>query len=442
MQSLETTLQQATRDLTVSLEQIHAIAKSFKQAMIDGMAGTDETLKMLPSFLQAPTGRETGQYLAVDFGGTNVRTLVAELDGKGGLSVKNHLSRPLKDPSGAYDYLAASASAEELFDFIAEQLAQIAEPSVTYHLGHTFSFPMRQTGVNTASLIHWTKEIATAGVESQDVNQLLQAALHRKGLTNIKPQVILNDTVGTLLTSAYSHPGTDIGSICGTGHNTAYLEPKSPLTGGPMVINMESGNFNKKLPLSNYDRQLDQSSEKPGAQLLEKMVSGRYIGELLQLIMTDLQKKGLLSHCADKVTAFLSQPACFSGADIAVLTGDASGDLTAIAAWLKQRLCITDSALSDRQALATIATLIATRSARLVAASFVGILQRIDPALEHNHTIAIDGSLYEKLPGYADAIHQVLAEVYRDRAHRIVTKLSKDGSGLGAVVAVAIASRS
>lgn len=442
MQSLETTLQQATRDLTVSFEQVLTIAAAFKQAMIDGMAGTDETLKMLPSFLPAPTGRETGQYLAVDFGGTNVRTLLAELNGQGGFSVKNHLSRPLKDPSGTYDYLAASASAEELFDFIAEQLAQIAAPSATYHLGHTFSFPMQQTGVNTASLIHWTKEIATAGVENQDVNQLLQAALCRKGLTHIKPQVILNDTVGTLLTSAYSHPSTDIGSICGTGHNTAYLEPKSPLTGGPMVINMESGNFNKKLPFSDYDRQLDQASEKPGAQLLEKMVSGRYIGELLQLIMADLHKKGLLAHHADKVTAFLAQPACFSGADIAVLIGDASDDLMAIATWLQQRLCIADSALSERQALAAVASLIAIRSARLVAASFVGILQRIDPALEHNHTIAIDGSLYEKLPGYADAIHQVLAEVYQDKAHRIVTRLSKDGSGLGAVVAVAIASHS
>lgn len=439
MQSLWNALQQATLEFTVSTEQLFTIAEKFEAAMIDGLSGTDTTLKMLPSFLAAPTGRERGHYLAVDFGGTNVRTLIAELDGQGSLQIKKHVSRPLKDPGGTYDYLSAQATADELFDFIAEQIAEIIPANTNYQLGHTFSFPMKQTGINAATLICWTKEIATAGVEGQDVNQLLQAALIRKGLPQVTPNVILNDTVGTLLTAAYSHPGTSIGCICGTGHNTAYLEPNAPWNNGPMVINLESGNFDK-LPVNSYDEQLDLASEKPGAQRLEKMTSGRYIGELLQILIQTMLTEGLLTPARERISDFLAKPNRFSGADVALLVGDQTPDLQKIGEWLLNRMAVTQSSRLDREALQTIASLIANRSARLVAATCVGILHRIDPQCERKHIIAIDGSLYEKLPGYADSIHQALAEVYQSKANQITTILSKDGSGLGAAIAVALAS--
>ncbi|CUH94960.1 hypothetical protein P22_1029 [Propionispora sp. 2/2-37] len=439
MQNLWNALQQLSLDFTVSTEQLFTIAEKFEAAMTDGLSGTDMTLKMLPSFLAAPTGREHGRYLAVDFGGTNVRTLIVELDGQGSLQIKKHVSRPLRDPGGSYDYLSAQATAEELFDFIAEQIAEIITDDTNYQLGHTFSFPMQQTGINSATLICWTKEIATAGVEGQDVNQLLQAALARRGLPQVTPKVILNDTVGTLLTAAYSHPGTAIGSICGTGHNTAYLEPNAPWNNGPMVINLESGNFDK-LPVNSYDEQLDCASEKPGAQRLEKMISGRYIGELLQIVIQYMLAKGLLPHHTKQVSDFLAKPNRFTGADVSLLIEDQTTDLEKISAWLQKRLDVTQSTRLDREALQTIASLIATRSARLVAATFIGILHRIDPQRERKYVIAIDGSLYEKLPGYADSIHRAIAEVYQNKAHQITTILSKDGSGLGAAIAVALAS--
>ena len=54
-----------------------------------------------------------------------------------------------------------------------------------------------------------------------------------------------------------------------------------------MVINMESGGFNR-LPFSKYDDAIDACSEQPGAQRLEKMVSGRYLGMLYGSALADL----------------------------------------------------------------------------------------------------------------------------------------------------------
>lgn len=434
--NLLTRLATISTQLCIAPEQLKVIANAFHQAILDGLAGKPSTLKMLPSYLSKPSGKETGIFLALDFGGSNVRVLLTELLGQGGFTVHARAGSPLKDKNGLYNYISDQSSADQLFDFIARQIGSITKSDCNYPLGHTFSFPTNQTGLNTGTLIAWTKEIETKGVEGNDITALLTAALHRQNLTNVLPQAIVNDTVGTLLAAAYIDPSTDIGSICGTGHNTAYIEPLSPLTNLPMIINMESGNFDQ-LPLTTYDLDLDKNSEKPGAQLLEKMVSGHYVGELVRIIACNLLEAGLFatSHGQN----ILTTPYLLNGAHVSLLQEDTTTDLSLIANWLEKSLHITNSSFQDREALKKIAALICTRSARLVAATYLGILQHIDPQLEQYHNIAIDGSLYEKTPGYAKDIQQALDEALDSKERKVSTTLTKDGSGIGAAIATAIA---
>jgi len=436
MSNLLTELQTISTQLRIAPEQIKIIATDFHQAILDGLTGKPSPLKMLPSYLSKPSGKETGIFLALDFGGTNVRVLLTELLGQGNFNVKARAGNPLKDKNGHYNYISDQSSADQLFDFIATEIGSIIKADRNYPLGHTFSFPTHQTGLNSGTLIQWTKEIETKGVEGKDVTALLTAALQRQNLTNVLPQAILNDTVGTLLTAAYIDPSTDIGSICGTGHNTAYIEPSSPLTNRPMIINMESGNFDK-LPLTIYDLELDKNSEKPGAQLLEKMVSGHYIGELVRIITYHLFDVGLFSASHGK--DMIATPYLLNGAHISLLQEDNTTDLSLIARWLEESLHITNSSLQDREILKKIAALICTRSARLVAATYLGILQHIDPHLKNHHTIAIDGSLYEKMPGYAADIQQALDQALDAEERKVITTLTKDGSGIGAAIATAVA---
>lgn len=437
MSHLLAKLQAITIQLDILPDQITILSEKFRHAMLDGLAGRQSPLKMLPSYVSKPSRNEIGTFLALDFGGTNVRVLLAELLGQGLFKVHAHVGVPLKDNSGHYNHISNQSTADELFDFIALQIAAVVKQDGRYLLGHTFSFPTHQTSLNSGTLIHWTKEIETTGMDGNDITTLLTAALRRQGLMNVLPQAIINDTVGALLTAAYIDPSTDIGSICGTGHNTAYIEPSSPLTHGPMIINLESGNFNQ-LPFTCYDSQLDAYSEKPGAQLLEKMVSGHYIGELLRIIACTLFDAGLLSESSGR--DILATPYLLNGAHISLLQEDNTTDLTLIASWLENSLSITNSSVEDRQVLKSIASLVCTRSARLVAATYLGIIKHIDPKLENHHNIAIDGSLYEKMPDYAEMIQTTLNQALGTKEKHVTTTLIKDGSGIGAAIATAIAS--
>lgn len=441
---MESSLNDALRKLhqwfSVPAPDLFEIAGRFHQAMLDGLAGRKSPLKMLPSFLSVPTGEEKGKFLSVDFGGTNIRFSLIELQGKGNFKVLKRKSLPLRDPDGRYDFTAKTATGEDLFDFLAAQIAGLVTPGKICPLGHTFSFPSRVYNLNTAVLISWTKEIKTGQVEGRDINQLLAGALKRKGLPEVIPVAVINDTVGTLLAAAYSDPNTDIGSICGTGHNTCYLEPRPPRAGGPMIINMESGNFDR-LSLNLFDQQLDLASEKPGEQRLEKMVSGRYLGELMRLVICDLVREGLLFRGRiSGLCRFPFEPYSFGTEHLTLALTDETPGLTGLAARLEGS-GVKDPLYGELEALRVIASLLTTRSARLVAATYLGVLTHLDPQLEAEHTVAVDGALYQKMPGFYRSVRLALDEVLPDGGSRVTLKLTKEGSGLGAAIAAAIASK-
>ncbi|EGO65026.1 hexokinase family protein [Acetonema longum] len=435
MSNLTQAIRQLQEEFSADTPQLHSIAADFRRDMINGLAGRPSSLAMLPSFLTRPSGQEQGIFLALDFGGTNIRALAVELLGNGSFQIRDRQALPLVDPAGGYNLIADSATAEELFGFLASQLAKLIPSSDIHLLGHTFSFPCRQTSANDAILLYWTKEIKTSGVEGRDIVQLLNTALSQQGLSHIRPVVILNDTVSALIAAAYSDIRTDIGSICGTGHNTCYLEPTPPQGTQPMYINLESGNFDK-IPGNIYDIRLDRHSERPGTGRLEKMCSGRYIGELVRLVILGLMERDLI--WGGRVPAFFAAANILSGEDLALFLSDATPRLERIAAWLNSRDPAAGHTLADRSLFKTVASLVVTRSARLAAVTYTAALRHMDPDMSQPHTIAIDGSLYEKMPGYAQTIHTTLGDLLGEKSGLVRCRLAKDGSGVGAAVAAAI----
>jgi hexokinase len=417
-------------ELTISPIALNQISQDFCAAMQRGLRGEQSPLKMLPSFLGRPSGDEIGKALAIDFGGTNLRVLEAQFWGDGQSRILKVVSVPLIDPFGSYNYTSSNVSGDELFGFIVEKLVQIAKPDAEYSLGHTFSFPCEQKQVNSAVLLGWTKEIETRGVEGHDVGQLLSKALSAKGVTLIRPTAIINDTVGTLLSGAYVRRNVDIASICGTGHNSCYLETNHALTGRPMIVNIESGSFDE-IPQSRFDKALDAASARPGLQRLEKMASGHYLGNLLRQVLQDMAVQGYAPSLAKTVGANSFDAKLMS--DI-LISGTNSQRLMEIA---KTLFGPTEVSQDLMRAIERATQLIAMRSARLVAATFVGVIHKIDSKFERPHDIAIDGSLYEKMPGYASRIQQVLEELSPPTA-KLSTHLAKDGSGLGAALAAIV----
>jgi len=428
-------LQRMKEEFLLTIPHPARLAMLFQKTIADGLGGRKTSLKMLPTFLTLPTGEEKGTYLTLDFGGTNVRVMEIELRGGGVLKITRQRSKPLRHPQGLYNYCSAQSAATDLFNFLAGLISELAEPGKCYNLGHTFSFPVRQTSVNHAVLMHWTKEIRTRDVEGRNVTELLFRALQRKGLSQVVPRAVINDTTAVLLAAAYREANTDIGSICGTGHNTAYLEKVG--TQGPMIINLEAGNFDL-VTTTAFDELLDGESDSPGSQLLEKMVSGRYLGELARFMLQPLVDQGLFARNSG-VRRTLEKPDLLKSEDLAGILHDESPDLQGVLHILEKRLHLTGTSPAERAAVKEIAHMVTTRSARLAAGTYCGILRHIDPDLRCSHVLAMDGSLFEKMPGYAAAIRAALGEGLGDKADMVRISLYKDGSGIGAAVAAAIA---
>ena len=409
---------------TLGTDCLKEIARNFQEDLEAGLENPqNSSLRMLKSYVGLPESKEKGEFLALDFGGTNVRVLRIRLEGDGKYTVVKKVAKPLVFP-GLYDFIGAEASAEDLFDFIAGLAAEAIEddPEVNYLLGHTFSFPSEQTDLYNARLIVWTKEFATQGVAGEIVNDLLRAALVRNDLSNIQPVAVINDTVAVLLAAAYKNPATYIGSIYATGHNTCYLEPAA-VDSKPMILNLESGGFSK-LQTNSYDQILDQASERPGEQCLEKMVSGRYMGELFSLCFKE---------------QFPDVPqASFTSIDLSAILEDQDLAGTATIGLIESRTGHKISA-GQCERVKQMASVIVKRSARLVAATYAGILLHLDGQQMKPQQVAVDGSVYEKVPGAAKEIRLALQEILGTSAKNVEFVLENGGSGLGAAIAAAVA---
>ena len=186
---------------------------------------------------------------------------------------------------------------------------------------------------------------------------------------------------------------------------------------------MESGGFGK-LTLTKYDAHIDETSEKPGAQHLEKMVSGRYLGEIYGHALADLLGK--------------KEPFSFTSIDLSAIVSDAYLDRHEAAAILEEKTGEMFNAL-ELNLLQNLAALIIARSARLVAATFAGIVRhRAQGAAIAEQHIAIDGSVYEKMPLVAENLKKALAALLGDDAEKIHIVLENTGSALGAALAAAM----
>lgn len=137
-------------------------------------------IKMLPTYVRAiPDGSETGDFLALDLGGTNFRVLL--------ISIQNS---EVKMESDIYplDQALMTSDAETLFDYIAGCISLFVKKNKlsdkSLPLGFTFSFPVKQLSLTSGLLIRWTKGFTATGVENEDVIKLLQEAIVRNGVVS------------------------------------------------------------------------------------------------------------------------------------------------------------------------------------------------------------------------------------------------------------------
>jgi hexokinase len=412
-----------------------------------------------------PTGKETGTFLTLDLGGTNLRVCKVTLQGESG-----------KDPNQKYDLeqeqykfpeTIKATSADELWTHVAEKLEDFIHNKglrKEYNdknklpLGFCFSYPATQERIDHAVLQTWTKGFDIDGVEGHDAAAQLRAKIEEKELP-LDLICVINDTVGAMVASAYSDPATIIGGIFGTGCNAAYMSSVSSIKKlspnderlkdkdgnirGRMAINCEYGAFDnarRVLPWTKYDAQIDVESPRPGQQTFEKLSAGLYLGEIFRLILAELTDQGLV---------FTSQRKTSNGKlrernsiDTSLLSQIESDDSKGFADTRDMFKDVLGLDLSDQELEVSrrVAELIAVRGARLCACGVAAIC--LKEGIKEGH-VAADGSVANKHPYFkkrwATALAQILGfEGQGEDQNPIIITSADDGSGVGCAIIAAM----
>jgi len=273
-------------------------SEAFVDEMNRGLRGEDSSLMMICTYISPEGEIPPGEpVIAVDAGGTNFRVALVRFDEK---------RMPVIDYFKTYPMLGTERElyGQEFFDTVSQYLLPVIDRS--RKIGFCFSFPTEILPNKDGRLIMFDKEVRVRDVEGVNIGEQLLKILKKKGVAEDKNIVLLNDTVATLLGGKASNPertyDSYIGFILGTGTNTCYIEDNRNITKVPSVamqegftiINIESGGFDK-VPRGEIDIRFDSSTDNPGAQKFEKMISGAYLGRLVLEIMKIAAAEGLFS---------------------------------------------------------------------------------------------------------------------------------------------------
>ncbi|KJH43318.1 Hexokinase [Dictyocaulus viviparus] len=376
------------------------------------------TIAMLPSFVpELPDGTERGKFVAMDLGGTNLRVMIMEIEPGEEMRTKQFNTR--------ISNAAMHGSGEQLFDYIAKALADfLIEKNLANDnlpVGFTFSYPCDQTSLRSAKLLRWTKGFTATGVVGEDVVKLLEEAIERDGRIQVEVVALINDTVGTMVAAAYEANGEcDLGVIIGTGTNASYMENTKAIVHGlenatveypykQMIIDTEWGGFGDcgeaDYIFTQYDRIVDERSDHPGVNSLDKLVAGMCMGEIVRLVLEKLcTHKVLFSGNGSKMLYTIGS---FPTKYISEILHDDCGSYSNTRQ-IMDELGVDDYTFSDMLLFREVCLVVSRRSAYLSAAAIACVLNRVR---RPKMTVAIDGSTYKYHPFFNHWVTEKVKEL-------------------------------
>uniref|UniRef100_A0A8B9NLC4 hexokinase n=1 Tax=Accipiter nisus TaxID=211598 RepID=A0A8B9NLC4_9AVES len=427
--------------LTIPLEALQAVKDRMLQAMRKGLSRqthAQANVRMLPAYIcSTPDGTEKGDILVVELCQSHVRTLRVTLLGDGNQSPQ--VTYKIFDMPGDI----TQGKGEALFDFIAQCLRQflagISSPQHRLPLGFVFPFSCRQTQLDKAELISWSKGFSCSDVEGKDVVQLLQSAIKKQELHHVDVVALMNDTVGTMMTCSMRGEPCEVALIVGTGTNSCFMAEAQLVEmaeeiSGQMCVITEWGCFGDDGTLSDiltpYDQHVDQESFNPGEKRFEKLVGSLYLGEIVRHVLTALVAEKVLF--TGRSVAILRTKDVLKTQQVLEIINNEEG--MAKARRVLEALGLQPSE-QDCCRVQQICRAVVSRAAALCAAGLAAILSHMCQSQELERlvvNVGVDGELYR---GYTSVTGLLAPEC-------MATLLpSVDGTGQGAAVVTAVALR-
>ncbi|KAL8995611.1 MAG: hypothetical protein Q9169_004685 [Polycauliona sp. 2 TL-2023] len=423
---------------------------------------------MLPSHnYTLPHGKEHGSYLALDVGGSTLRVALVDLDGRASAQpirvrriVASHIDDRVRNLRGLefFDWIATRIREMLLGDRAARDRMRSHQP---LPMGIAWSFPIDQTSIRSGNIIGMGKGFHCSLYKGYDLGDLITGACHRLNL-NVRLDAIVNDSSAAVLSRAYIDPSTRLAVILGTGLNAAIHLPTSSLHQSKfgsrqfpstvktthVLVNTELSMFGKSaFPTTQWDEHLNANHILPDYQPLEYLLAGKYMGEIVRLVIIDaIEKCGLFNG---KTPETLAHPFSLDTRVLAAIEAETFGHLTPATCLSVQWQLRSLPTPAEMHFIRQVVLAVSRRSqgyftAAIHALSFL-LHDRDDSLLQNglDHiSIGCDGSVINKYPGYMEKCQGLLDEMVRidgTGQKRVVLESSGDSAILGAGVAVAMA---
>ena len=459
------------------------------------------SISMLPSYQHAlPNGNEVGDYLALDVGGSTFRLALIHLKGKSSGGAEDLQVRHTRKFDINEDIRRLQG--EAFFDWMAARIADMLHetqydpvPHAPLPMGLAWSFPVEQTSPRSGKLLAMGKGFcATLGVEGQDLSDLIMRACSRRSLP-VEMRAIVNDGSATLLAKAYRDPSTRMSLILGTGTNASVFLPTAALSRDKfgarpdkwfaaaerVLVNTEMSMLGRHiLPTTRWDDELNTRHRLPDFQPLEYLITGRYLGEIVRLIIVDavasvdlfdgqlptgldeayaLDTRLLAAFEADQTTAGLEKAAAaFSQAHpLRSMANASTAAAFSLSSSTHSPILAHNASMGDWSFIRDVTRLVTHRAAAYLATALHALWmvyadaekslatansddEQAAFATRANVTIACHGTIAEQYPGYRARCQRYLDDMC-DGTRAITLALAPDSSILGAAVAVACLER-
>ena len=407
---------------------IQNIIDLFTLDMLNGLAGKESTLRMIPTYIEADNQFLTGvPVLAVDAGGTNFRSALVEFNSQGKLEITKLINSKMPGLEG-------EITKDEFFKIIAGYVKSNAE--LADRIGFCFSYPTEILPDKDGRLLQFCKEVQAPEVVGTLIGKNLLETL---GMQE-KQIVLLNDTVATLLAGKSASFGrvydSYIGFILGTGTNTCYIESNRNISkvknldpAKSQIINIESGNF-RKVPQTDLDILFDNTTVNPGDYKFEKMFAGGYFGGLCLSTLKSAAKEGVFTSGTSSKILELDDLSSEDLNNFVLKPVSGRGPLIS---------CIMDKA--DELSCIEIIECLIDRAAKLVAANMAAVILKTGKgqSAERPILITIEGTTFYKLYKLRSFFEKYLGEYLSGNGQRYYEFTEvKQSSLVGAALAALI----
>ncbi|ODQ65637.1 actin-like ATPase domain-containing protein [Nadsonia fulvescens var. elongata DSM 6958] len=471
------------------------MTKAVKACIEDANSGS-----MLPSsIVRMPTGKESGLALAVDLGGSTLRIAIVKL----AVALTKETPVTTMDNSAKILYMTSediqddikNSDGKTFFLWIGLRIKQVADHALdngwvqqntnsapasntpVIPMGLSWSFPISQTLVSRGRVLSMGKgyERLSKSIIGWDLKDSFDSVFCQLN-ANISLKAIINDTIASLLSNAYINQNTRLSLIVGTGINASvYLPitsiPKykhvyseandslSPLSSAQVTaVNVELSliagssdphtSATELFPVTVWDQYLsDKVVQVPGFQPLEQMVSGRYLGEVARLVISDLILKNQIADSTlpegfDTVFGLSTKTMSLLAQSISDFDSTDQFTYESSLALFKTYYAHPTLNIDDYKIFLKVFTSLATRAAALTAGSLVAIATIFQTNTKDPPNpiyIAYDGSMVVKYPSFVEQCQNYLdhlcANLPESRHIKLILQQAVEGTVIGAAVA-------